>query len=116
MTFDPGTRMFSGLEMSLGTGYGPVQVVVPVTTNTVTMTGTNAALLVKPAGTIAALTVKLPPINTMGDGGAVSIGFTQIVTTLTVQDSNAGAVETSSGAVGVANYYRVVQGAWVRWD
>jgi hypothetical protein len=116
MTLDRGHRLYSGEEIARGTGCGPVQVVTPLTATTVTMNVANAAMQVKPAGTIAALTVLLPPINVMGDGGCVLISFTQIVTSLVVQDSNAGAVETSAGAISRSNEYRVVQGAWVRWN
>ncbi|HXA24013.1 MAG TPA: hypothetical protein VNW90_17135 [Acetobacteraceae bacterium] len=116
MALDRGYRLYSGEEIARGTGCGAVRVVVPLTTATVVMTETNPALQVKPAGTIAALTVLLPPINAMGDGGCVLISFSQIVTSLVVQDSNAGAVETSAGAVSRSNEYRVVQGAWVRWN
>jgi hypothetical protein len=116
MALDRGHRLFSGEEIARSAGVGPVLVTTPLTATTITMSANYVALLVKPAGTIAALTILLPPINAMGDGGLVSISCTQTVTSLVIQDSNANAVETSAGVVSTANYYRVVAGVWQRWD
>ena len=113
MALEPGTRMHGGIELNRSTATGPPRVVVPVTTNTITLGTDDTVLWVNPAGTIAALTVKLPPGPAAG--AVVSMSFAQIVTALTVQDSAAGTVESSAGAVGVANEYRYVSGAWVRW-
>jgi hypothetical protein len=90
-----------------------VTTVTPATGATVTMSAGVRALLVSPSGTIATLTVKLPP--TPAANQIVDIGFTQIVTTLTVQDSAAGAVDTTAGAVGVPLQYRYVGSSWVKW-
>lgn len=86
---------------------------VPVTTDTITMVAGEKLLFVNPAGTIAALTIKLPPSPVAGQ--IVEIGFGQIVTTLTLQDSAAGAIATTAGAVGVAQQYRFIGAAWVKW-
>jgi hypothetical protein len=67
----------------------PVRVVTPLTGATVVMAVTERSLYVKPAATIAALTIKLPNIGTPGQ--VVSFGFSQIVTTLTVQSASGGA-------------------------
>ncbi len=113
MAIEQGTRMHGGFEINRHTASGPPLVVVPVTTNTVTCGFEDHVVYVNPAGTIAALTLKLPPQPVAGSICTVSFG--QIVTALTVQDANAVAVESTAGAVGVANEYRYVSSAWVRW-
>jgi len=117
MAFNPGVRMHDGASINASTASGPPRVVVPVTTDTITLTADDTVLYVNPAGTIAALTIKLPPVAGAALGKVVAIGFAQIVTTLTVQDSAAGAVATTAGAVGVAHEYRFVNATigWVRW-
>ncbi len=117
MAFSPGTRMHSGEGINSSTATGAPRVVVPVTTDTITLAADDTVLYVNPAGTIAALTVKLPPVAGQANGKVVTISFKQIVTALTVQDSAAGAVESSAGAVSVANQYRYVNSTigWVRW-
>ena len=87
--------------------------VTPLTGTTVTMAANVRNLFVNPAGTIAALTVKLPPTPVANQ--VVELAFSQIVTALTVQDSAAGAVESTAGAVGVSIQYRYLGGAWVKW-
>lgn len=113
MPFDNGTRMFGGEEINRSTATGVPRVVVPVTTDTVTLARDDRVVWINPAGTIAALTVKLPPGPR--EGSIVSIGFNQIVTALTVQTDAAAAVESTAGAASVANEYRYVSGAWRRW-
>jgi hypothetical protein len=113
MSLDPGVRMHGGHEINRSTASGIPRVVVPVTTNTVTLGLDDHAVWINPAGTIAALTILLPPQPSAGS--IVSISFGQIVTALTVQDANGNAVESSAGAVSVANEYRFVGTAWVRW-
>ena len=112
MALDPGTRMHSGSEVNKSTGTGPVRTVVSLTGDTVILTG-DRPLYVAPAGTIAALTVKLPP--SPADSDVVEISFGQIVTALTVQDALGNAVQSTAGAAGTAIQYRFVGGAWVRW-
>lgn len=90
-----------------------VRTVIPLTGDTITMLSTDRLLFVNPAGTIAALTVKLPPSPTAGE--IVELSFGQVVTALTVQDAAAGAVASTAGAIGVAIQYRFVGGAWVKW-
>lgn len=90
-----------------------VTTVTPATGATVTMSAGVRNLFVNPAGTIATLTVKLPPTPVANQVCEMSFG--QIVTALTVQDSAAGAVETTAGAVGVAIQYRFLGSAWVKW-
>ncbi len=117
MAFNPGTRMHSGEGINSSTATGAPRVVVPVTTDVITLGADDTVLYVNPAGTIAALTIKLPPVAGQANGKVVCIGFAQIVTTLTVQDSAAGAVATTAGAVATAHEYRYVNATigWVRW-
>ena len=85
---DSGTRMHSGDELNALVVAPPVVTVVPLTGATITMAQGDRMLYVNPAGTIATLTVKLPPNPLVAQ--SVTIGFGQIVTALTVQDSAAG--------------------------
>lgn len=118
MALQPGTRMHSSESINSSTASGPPRVVVPVTTDTITLAADDTVLYVNPAGTIAALTIKLPPVAGQALGKLVDISFSQIVTALTVQNSAGGAVESSAGAVSVANRYRYINATigWVRWS
>lgn len=116
MPFTPGVRMHDGAAINEAAACGPPRVEAPLTGATITLGISDTVLYVNPAGTIATLTIKLPvpgPVN----GKKVTVSFSQIVTALTVQDSNAGAVETSAGAVATENQYRYVNSTlgWVRW-
>lgn len=90
-----------------------ITTVTPTTGQTVTMSAGVRALFVNPAGTIAALTIKFPASPAAGQ--SVAVAFSQIVTTLTLQDSAAGAIATTAGAVGVSQEYRFIGSAWVKW-
>lgn len=110
--------MHASETINSSTASGPPRVEAPLTTATITLGATDTVLYVNPAGTIAALTVKLPPVGANETNGkVVTMTFTQTVTALTVQDANAGAVESSSGAANVAHEYRYVNSTvgWVRW-
>ena len=117
MALTPGTRMHSSESINSSTASGIPRVVVPVTTDTITLAADDTVLYVNPAGTIAALTIKLPTVAGQALGKMVSISFAQIVTALTVQDSAAGAVASTAGAVATAHQYRYVNATigWVRW-
>jgi hypothetical protein len=67
----------------------------PLTGATITVGSGSTGASINPAGTLTSLTVKLPvnPIN----GQIAHLGFTQVVTTLTVQDS-AGVTANVLGA------------------
>lgn len=113
MPIEVGTRMHSGEEINGSTATQPLRVVAPLTGAIVTNAFDERTLYVTPAATIAALTLRLPPA---GNSGAVFVvSFSQIVTTLTVQDSAAVAVETTAGAIGRELQYRYTGAAWVRW-
>jgi hypothetical protein len=117
MALSPGTRMHSSESINSSTATGIPRVVAPVTTDTITLATDDTVLYVNPAGTIAALTVKLPPVAGQALGKIVVISFSQIVTALTVQDSAAGAVASTAGAVATAHVYRYINTTlgWVRW-
>lgn len=90
-------------------GGGKLVVVVPVTTDTITVDAQTRQLIVNPAGTIAALTINLPAASsTMLNGQRIGICGTQIVTTLT---SGAGTGNTFSTTAPTAMLVPVVTGA-----
>lgn len=115
MTLAPGTRMQNSAEIDQATATGAPRVVVPVTTNIITLDRTQTCLYVSPVGTIAALTIQLP-VNPP-PGAVVDISFSQIVTALTIQSGEATAVASTAGAVGVGHQYRYINATtgWVRW-
>ena len=98
-------------------GTEPIRYLTPLTGTTVTLNGNHSAIVLHPAGTIAALTVKLPPNPTPGQ--TVDISFGNIVTALTVQDGNGVAVAgaLTAGAVGVHQVYRYIGELklWKHW-
>jgi hypothetical protein len=98
-------------------GTQPVRYVAPLTGATITMNGNHNFMYVDPAGTIATLTIKLPPSPT--PGMTIDIGFSQIVTTLTINDSAGSAVTgaATAAAVGVNQIYRWIPDTnkWVKW-
>jgi hypothetical protein len=86
-----------------GNSFFPVAVVAPVVNTpvagaTVAMTGNS--LYLTPAGTLATLTIKLPPSPIAGQ--TVAIVSTAAVTTLTMQTAAGGAVAGAPTAL-VAN-------------
>lgn len=113
MALDPGTRLMEADDINRESATGTPLVVAPLTGATVALTYPQRVLYVNPAGTIAALTVRLPP--NANNGAVVQIGFAQIVTALTVQAADGTAVQSTAGAIGVAAEYRYMSTAWVRW-
>jgi predicted amidohydrolase YtcJ len=118
MAFPHGTRMFSGEAINASTATGPPRVEAPLTGATITLGSDDTVLYVNPAGTIAALTIRLPPTASQQLGKVVNISFSQIVTALTVQDSAGAAVASTSGAVTTGQQYRYVNATlgWARWQ
>lgn len=95
-------------------GMYPAQHETPLTGATITMTASQ--LNVKPAGTIAALTVNLPPDPF--DGEEVGVNTTQIVTALTVA-STVGHTIANAPTAGTAGgffrmKYRLADTTWYR--
>ncbi len=116
MALSPGTRMMSGEELNAEKAATPITTVVPVTTDTITAAAGTPLLYVAPAGTIAALTVKLPPAPATGQ--SISISFGQIVSALTLLDGAAATITgaASAGAVGVATSMRYDGTKWIKWS
>lgn len=93
-----------------------IQFATPTAGQTVTITAGTQNLILKPAGTLATLTVVMP--TTPANGTTVAIASTQIVTTLT---HSAGGSDTLNGALaaftanGFAKYiYRTADTSWYR--
>lgn len=76
-------------------GAGALVAPVPLTGGTVVVPSTASMVLLRPAGTLATLTVTLPAAAGLVDGQTIEIGSSQTVTALTV---NAGAGATVSNA------------------
>jgi hypothetical protein len=106
--------MHDGAELDAAYGGGGLAVVTPLTATTVAFAANQTLMFINPAGTIAALTVLLPPNPAQGQRAGMSFG--QIVTALTVQSASGGAVASTAGAVGAEISYRYINGAWVAWD
>lgn len=119
MANDYSTRGRNGFRDDIAAA--PVNVVAPLTGTTVAMAQTDRLLYVNPAGTLAALTIKLPESPHQSE--RVEIGFSHIITALTIEDALGNAVTgaASAGAVGVAQVYLYVKpnlattGVWVLW-
>lgn len=105
-------------------GGQPVTTFTPLTGTTVTIPSGAREVFINPAGTIAALTIKLPraPENNM----SLDVGFGAAVTALTWQDGAGNAVSglASAGAAGAATQVAYVPRAavpgapnygWVKW-
>ena len=116
MVLDAGTRLLDADDVNRSTATGTPLVVAPLTGATITLLNAQRVLYVNPAGTIAALTVRLPSM--VNPGGVVQIGFGQIVTALTIQGSDGSAVVSTAGAISQAHEYRwlgLTPNSWVRW-
>jgi hypothetical protein len=79
----------------------------PLTGATVTIATAsgNAHLIVTPAGTIAALTIKLPAVAGLVDKQEILVNCTQIVTTLTMDANGATAILGAPSTLASANEY-----------
>lgn len=107
-------------------GAGPTTYVVPVTTDSVTITNTTRRLNINPAGTIAAFTLVFPAASTLTQADGQLFGFctTQIVTTLTVTEGagttvlnkpTAMLVPVATGAGSCVEWqYRLSNTTWYR--
>lgn len=89
-----------------------VQAVTPTTGQTIVVAAGTTALLINPAGTLAALTVTLPASPV--DGQTITIATSQIITALTVNGTKVGAL-TTLALGGYAYYVYGADGAkWFR--
>lgn len=86
---------------------------VPVTGATVTLPKGATDVYLTPAGTLATLTVKLPPSPM--NGVVVSLASSQVVTALTVQSASGAAVANAPTALAVRTYvyFQYLGGVWV---
>lgn len=89
----------------------------PLTGATITMAVSQSAVSLNPAGTIAALTIVLPP--TTFDGKMVSIYTSQTISSLTLSTSNSAtfvpaAVTTLTANSTVAYVYSLAGNVWHR--
>lgn len=80
---------------------------VPTTGQTVTIADTSDEALIKPAGTLAALTIVLPTCSALYNGKMARFSSSQIITTLTT-NATAGTVGTSFASLvaGIGHGYR----------
>lgn len=85
----------------------------PVTATTVAMPKGTTSLYLTPAGTLAALTVQLPPSPL--PGMVVAVGTSQTITALTVQTAAGGAVAgaPTTLAINAHVYFQYLAGAWI---
>ena len=115
MTLDSGVRMRSGQEVDTAMGTGAPRIVVPLTGDTVTLGAADTCVWFNPAGTIAALTVKMPTIGM--SGAIVNIGFNQAINTLTMQQPSGAQISSGSVVAGQGQQYRWINATagWVRW-
>lgn len=95
----------SGFTLS-GRGLERVQAAAPATGNTVVVSAGTTALLLNPAGTLATLTITLP--SSPVDGQTLSIGTSQILTSLTV---NGGTIVGTLTTLALGGYAYFVYGA-----
>ena len=94
---------------------GKYNVFIPLTGDTITLLKGIVDNLINPAGTIAALTIKLPVDP--ADGQIVQITFADIVTTLTMNGNGNTLLGTAatSAAVGTRLTYKFYKGVgWIR--
>jgi len=80
------------------------QIYTPATLATVTMSAGQSRAILNPAGTIAVLTVTLPP--TPVDGQIAGIAFTQIVSALTVNAPGGATVAAAPTSAAVDTNFR----------
>lgn len=105
-------------------GGGTLDFYTPVTTDTITALNTTRQIIVKPAGTIAALTVVFPAATTLVNGQRLGLCGTQIVTTLTMtagtgttisNGATAMLVPVATGAASCMEWvYRTADTIWYR--
>ncbi len=108
--------------MSLGVG--PTDLEVPLNGANLPISATTRQLIIKPAGTLAALSVSLPIAALLTDNQRLGICTTQIITSFTVTAGTGTTVSTpptallvpvtTGGASCVAWVYRVADTTWYR--
>lgn len=122
---NPQTALFPSVAL----GGGAIQYETPLTGASVTVnaagvgspaaTTTTGMLIINPAGTIATLTIVLPPASALVDKQKLVISPTQVVTTLTVTPGSGTTLATTApGALAVGTpvvfTYRAADAKWYR--
>lgn len=87
-------------------GTETVQTATPISAATINIASGKTALLITPAGTIAALTINMP--SSPVDGQSVTISSSQIVTVLTM---GGGTILGALSAMAVAGFARYIYNA-----
>lgn len=99
--------------LMFNTGDPAYQVSAPTTGQTVQVSGST--LLVKPAGTLVALTVNLPGCSAANSGQVITFSSTQAITTLSVTTS-AGSVSGGLSTLALGGGQRFIcDGASTTW-
>lgn len=98
----------------------PIMVVNPASGATVVIPQNTRSLFVNNAGTLAALTIRLPRVPVQGySDNTVNIGFKSAVTAVTWQDASGAAVTgPAGGTINAAPIFRWVGrpvNGWVFW-
>lgn len=107
---DPGAGGITSLGRIVDAGYGYF---TPVTAGTVTLSNTVSHNIIDPAGTLAALTINMPP--TPIDGQVVDIRISQVITALTVSgNGNSVKGNPTTAAVGssFSGIYKISNTTW----
>lgn len=98
----PGSATFAYVPLAAVRDGAQYSFSAPLTGATIVMTAEQSIISVNPAGTLAALTITLPP--TLYDGKIVTIFSSQILTALTLNTSNGATfVPAAPTAVAAAN-------------
>jgi hypothetical protein len=106
---------FNPAGNALGVGGDPVQVFVPATGNTIQLRRGDS-FYIAPAATLAALTLRLPAAER---GQECEIGFSQIITALSIRDRAGNVIASAPTAAAVNDvfafkYVNKTIG-WVKW-
>lgn len=100
-----GTNFLTWIKSAFASPDPLTQSNVPVTGATVSVRddGTSTWLLLKPAGTLATLTIELPAVANATDGQTVLVTSSQTITALTVDGNGATAVTGEPSTMGATS-------------
>lgn len=116
----PGSATFVYVPLAAVRDGGQYVYATPLTGTTTVMTAEQSVAAFNPAGTLAALTVTLPP--TLYDGKIVTIFSSQIITTLTLNTSNsatfvpAAPTTLASANLSISFIYDKANNQWHRFQ
>lgn len=105
-------------------GGGALNYQAPLTGASITVGANDGKLILKPAGTIATLTVTLPPASALTDQQILQISSTQTVTALTLTPGSGTTINntptaitpSTTGSFGYQFIYRAASAEWFRID